>query len=280
MSKSITITVLVENSVNERDLKAEHGLSFHIETGSVRLLFDTGQSDLVVQNAQRLNIALNNLNAVVLSHGHYDHTGGLRAVLELSPKAKVFHHPAALAPKFVRTSGGKSRALGIRSANLDALHKHKGAKIETHTVTQIVEGIFVTGKIPRETPFENTGGKFFLDEDCLQPDPLLDDQSLFFDTQNGVIVVLGCAHSGIVNTLNYIQELTEGRPIHCLIGGLHLLSANEERVEKTIEAFRRCNVKHLAPGHCTGLSAVAKLWCAFPGCCSSCAVGTAMKFDL
>jgi 7,8-dihydropterin-6-yl-methyl-4-(beta-D-ribofuranosyl)aminobenzene 5'-phosphate synthase len=280
MSKSVTITVLVENTVNERGLLAEHGLAFFIQTESARILFDTGQSDLILQNAQKLEVPLAELDAIVLSHGHYDHTSGLGAVLKLAPQAKVFHHPAALAPKFVQTGIGTSRSIGITPPNLNALRERASRIVETRTRTEVVEGIFVTGQIPRKTAFEDTGGKFFCEEACVQPDPLLDDQALYFETGSGLVVLLGCAHAGVVNTIDYIQQVTGGKPIHAMIGGLHLLSAQPERLQQTLDAFKRWNPQYIAPGHCTGMAAAAQLWSAFPGRCSSCSVGTKVTFQL
>jgi 7,8-dihydropterin-6-yl-methyl-4-(beta-D-ribofuranosyl)aminobenzene 5'-phosphate synthase len=142
-----------------------------------------------------------------------------------------------------------------------------------------LEGIFVTGEIPRQNAFEDTGGRFFLDAACTRPDPLLDDQALFFDTTEGLVVLLGCAHSGMVNTLGYVRHLAGGRPIHTILGGLHLLTGAPKRMEKTIAAFRRLDIQGLAPAHCTGLAALAQLWTAFPGRCFSCAVGASSVFQ-
>ncbi len=138
----------------------------------------------------------------------------------------------------------------------------------------------MTGEIPRQNAFENTGGRFFLDAACTRPDPLLDDQALFFDTKQGLVVLLGCGHAGVVNTLDYVRHLTGGRPIQAMLGGLHLLSANPDRMEKTIAAFRRLDIQWLAPAHCTGLPALARLWAEFPGRCCSCAVGTQLSFQV
>ena len=143
----------------------------------------------------------------------------------------------------------------------------------------MLEGIFVTGEIPRQNAFEDTGGRFFLDAACTRPDPLLDDQALFFDTTEGLVVLLGCAHSGVVNTLEHIRHLAGGRPIHTILGGLHLLAGAPERMEKTIAAFRRLDIQGLAPAHCTSLPALAQLWSAFPGRCFSCAVGEISVFQ-
>ena len=142
-----------------------------------------------------------------------------------------------------------------------------------------MDGIWVTGEIPGKTAFEKTGGRFYLNAACIRPDPLADDQALFFDTPEGVVVVLGCAHAGVVNTLEYISDLTHGRPIRSVIGGMHLLAAAPDRVEKTLEAFRRWNIQKIAPAHCTGMSAIAQLWTAFPGRCVPCAVGSSFTFQ-
>jgi 7,8-dihydropterin-6-yl-methyl-4-(beta-D-ribofuranosyl)aminobenzene 5'-phosphate synthase len=276
---AIQITVLVENSVNLRGLRAEHGLAWHIQFGSHQILFDTGQSDLLIQNARALQLDLRDLEAIVLSHGHYDHTGGLKKVSELAPHARFYLHPAAPLPKFSRQPDGTGRAIGMNDENLEVLRDAGQSVTWTHSPTEVAEGIFATGEIPRRNNFEDTGGHFFLDAGCSLPDPLADDQALFFDTREGLVVVLGCAHAGVVNTLDYIQSLHPGRPFRAVLGGLHLLNARPERVNKTLEAFRRWNIPQIFPGHCTGLAAVAQLWTAFPGRCSPCATGTIMIFN-
>lgn len=106
MSERILITVLVENSVRSRGLKAEHGLAFHLQVGAESMLFDTGQSDLIVHNAHLLGTDLSRLRAIAVSHGHYDHTGGLSQVLAAAPGATVFAHPTATTPRFARNSDG------------------------------------------------------------------------------------------------------------------------------------------------------------------------------
>ena len=191
MSGEIRITVLVENSVNTRGLRAEHGLAFLIQTERHQLLFDTGQSDLVIQNARQLQLDLRDLEAVVLSHGHYDHTGGLKAVNGMAPRARFYLHPAALSPKFAGQSDGTSRAVGMNEENVKVVREAARSVTWTHSPTEVVEGIFVTGEIPRQNNFEDTGGRFFLDEACSQPDPLVDDQALFFDTREGLVVRAG-----------------------------------------------------------------------------------------
>jgi len=279
MNEQVCITVLIENSVNARGLKAEHGLAFHIEISGRRLLFDTGQTALLLENAASLGLPLGDLCAVVLSHGHYDHTGGLTAVRGAAPQVRLFLHPAALLPKFSGNTDGSARSVGMNEASVQTVREAAEAAVWTTKPTEVLDGIFVTGEIPRRNSFEDTGGRFFLDEACTQPDPLLDDQALFFDTRDGLVVLLGCAHAGVVNTLEYIQYITGGRPIHAILGGLHLRVAGPERIERTIEAFQRWHIQRIAPAHCTGVSAVARLRTAFPEKCFSCAVGTRMVFQ-
>ena len=279
MSESIRVTTLVENSVNTRDLQAEHGLAFHIQAGNRCLLFDTGQTDLFLRNARQLCLDLKTVDAIVLSHGHYDHTGGLKRAREEAPNARLFLHPSAASAKFSVNADGRIRTVGMAETSLRAVHEAGDSVVWTTKPTEVLEGIFVTGEIPRQNGFEDTGGHFFLDEACAQPDPLMDDQALFFDTPEGLVVILGCGHAGVVNTLEYIQHITNGRPIYALLGGMHLLIASPERMAKTIEAFRRLRIQRIAPAHCTGISAVAQLWAAFPGRCSPCAVGTNMTFQ-
>jgi len=279
MQKTIVVTTLVENSVHARGLRAEHGLSFHLQVGSRSLLFDTGQSNLLLHNAPKLRISLADTDAIILSHGHNDHTGGLQAAHEAAPQARLFLHRAALSQKFVQNPDGTTRSIGMDEATAETIRRAAKAVVWTRQPTEVLDGIFVTGEIPRQHTFEDTGGPFFRDADSAQPDPLLDDQALYFDTQKGLVVLLGCGHAGVVNTLEYIRHITGGRPIHAILGGLHLLAAGPERMEKTIAVFRRLDIRRLAPAHCTGLPALAQLWAALPDRCSSCAVGVRMHFQ-
>jgi 7,8-dihydropterin-6-yl-methyl-4-(beta-D-ribofuranosyl)aminobenzene 5'-phosphate synthase len=143
----------------------------------------------------------------------------------------------------------------------------------------VLEGVYVTGEIPRVTDYEDTGGLFFLDADCSRTDPLADDQALYFDTADGVVILLGCAHSGVVNTMLRVRELTGGRPLHAVLGGMHLLEADEHRVERTFTMFRELGVSLLGPAHCTGVMATARLRTEFRERAVVCAVGSSLRFQ-
>lgn len=280
MNDTIQVTTLVENTVNRGGLQAEHGLAFHFRYGNRSFLFDTGQSDLILRNARALRLRLNDVEAIVLSHGHYDHTGGVQAVRHQAPEARLFLHPAAVLPKFAASSDGPGRSIGISREGLDVLQHSPQAVVWTKGPTEVMKGVFVTGEIPRRNSFEDTGGRFFLDAAGSEPDPLLDDQALYFDTRDGLVVVLGCGHAGVVNTLDYIGQLTGNRPVCALLGGLHLLAATPERMDFTLEAFRRRDLRKIAAGHCTGLPAIVRLWTEFPERCVACSVGLTLEFPV
>jgi 7,8-dihydropterin-6-yl-methyl-4-(beta-D-ribofuranosyl)aminobenzene 5'-phosphate synthase len=280
MANTIRITSLIENTCNRGGLRAEHGLAFHIQAGDTALLFDTGQSDLLRYNARGLGLDLAAVRKVALSHGHYDHTGGVEAVLQVSPQARFYAHPAVRAAKFTREPEGSSRSIGMPDNARNASVESGVDWVWTRQPTEIHNGIFVTGEIPRRQAFEDTGGQFYLDAQGVQADPLLDDQALWFDTPDGLVVLLACAHAGVLNTLAYIRELTSHRPVHTVVGGMHLLAASPERTDSTIAEFRRLGIRRFAPAHCTGLPFVARLWQEFPGQCLQWPVGTSLSFRI
>jgi len=264
MIQNIRIITLVENTASGAGLLAEHGLSFWIEYGDKRILFDTGQSDILIKNAKVLGIDLAETDAIVLSHGHYDHTGGLASVLNIAEKAKIYLHPAATEPKFSKKFSG-AKLIGMSDSAKKAIQGRD--VIWTATPAQLFPGIAVTGQVPRMNDFEDVGGAFFLDENCRKSDKLLDDQTLFIESAKGLIVVFGCAHSGVVNTLDYISKSTGQNKIYAVIGGMHLINASQIRIANTIEAFKKYEIQKIVPLHCTGQGAVENFKNAFGDKC-------------
>jgi 7,8-dihydropterin-6-yl-methyl-4-(beta-D-ribofuranosyl)aminobenzene 5'-phosphate synthase len=273
------VTLLVENTASGPGLLAEHGLAYWIEHDSRHVLLDSGQGGVLMSNAYKLGIALHEIDALILSHGHNDHTGGAAEVLKTDRPVTIYANTAAFARKYMRKSDGAARDIGMPYLSSEAIRDSRNRLIPTEKPTMIFDWLTVTGPVPRLTDFEDTGGPFFLDKACKRPDPLEDDQSAFFDTAEGIVVLLGCAHSGVINTLRYIRQLTENRPIRAVIGGMHLVGASPHRVQRTIEELHGIGVERLAPAHCTGMPATVALWNAFPGRCLSCPVGTRFEFD-
>ncbi|MBO0348265.1 MBL fold metallo-hydrolase [Phormidium pseudopriestleyi FRX01] len=272
MNNFVAVTVLVENTASGRGLLGEHGVSYFIETAGSQILFDTGQGLALKHNAKQLEISFSDIDAVVLSHGHYDHAGGLMTVLENS-YPRLFLHPSALNPKFSPRGD-----IGCPIQDPDILAQKSREVIWTETPTEIVPGVYVTGTIPRVHPLEDTGGQFWQDSQHNQVDVILDDQALFIETMEGVVVVLGCAHAGVINTLNYIATLTGEDKFYAVIGGMHLLNASADRLQATAETFRKYDLQLIGANHCTGMRAQVFLWQEFPLKCRSCSVGTRLLF--
>ncbi len=254
----LSITTLSENTASADNLLAEHGLSILVETDTVNILLDTGQSISTSHNADTLGVDLSKIDKVILSHGHYDHTGGLRQVLsKMRKEIEIIAHPDIWAAKYRHRQGQEDRYIGIpfQRQELESL----GARFNLTTKpVKITDNIMTTGEIPMVTDFEQIDPNLFIKEDSgWQSDELLDDQALIINTEQGLVVILGCAHRGIINTLYHAQQLTGVKQIHMVLGGCHLIGATEERIWLTIAALRELGVPRIGVSHCTGLPAAA-----------------------
>ncbi len=274
---SFRVTVLV-NDTAEQGLRPEHGLSLWIETGNRRILFDTGQVGALAENARMLDVDLSAMDQLVLSHGHYDHTGGVPVALKASPAVHVYCHPGV----FLRRTS-------IRNGKAKPVHMPEGSRLSLEALPQdrlhasaepalLGPGIGTTGAVPRETTWEDTGGPFYLDPDGRRPDLLDDDIALWFITRYGIVVCAGCSHAGLINTLSRCRQVSGTRKIHAVIGGFHLHEASQERLDRTVAALMTEPPDLMMPCHCTGENAVRTLTEAFVGRVRPCRAGMRFKF--
>ncbi len=250
------ITTLSENTAGIGNFLAEWGLSILVETDDVNILLDTGQGISASYNADILGIDLSRIDKIVLSHGHYDHTGGLRQILrKMRKEVEIIAHPDIWAAKYVH-QGHDYRYIGIPFQRQELESLGANFNLTTEPV-RISDSIMTTGEVPMVTDFEKIEpDQFFVREDSgWQPDRLLDDQALIINTKPGLVVLLGCAHHGIINTLYYAQQLTSVKPIYMVLGGYHLIGASEEQIWLTIAALRELDVQRIGVSHCTGLPA-------------------------
>lgn len=271
------LTILSDNRAGKTPLPTEHGFSAFLECNGTRVLFDTGGSTLFADNARKLDIHWWEADAVVLSHGHYDHTGGVPHAISGNTRAKWYLHPDALLPRYRRREPDPPKPIGMPNESRISLEGIPDRILRTVRPTRMTPEIGVTGPVPRLDPREGTGGDFFLDEACGKPDPLEDDQSLWIRVKGGVVALMGCTHAGVGNTLDYIATLC-GERILAAVGGFHLQGSGALRLASAVEAFRRHGVRYIGPAHCTGDAAITVLSRNFPDAVKPCHVGAVYEW--
>ncbi len=232
----------------------EWGFSAMIEVDGERILFDAGsRENTVVQNAKELNINLDNIDNIYLSHNHKDHTGGLITLKKEYPNSfKNAHVGEGIFYSRPNSEGDDNYIL----SNKNTL-ENLGIKFISHkNPTQLIPGLWTTGQVPRKYDEKNWSGvsKMIDSKGNLVEDIIPEDQSLFFDTENGIVLISGCGHAGLANTLDYVQKIIPGRPIYKIIGGFHLLKLNNDKLEWTAKKMREAGVNYFVGAHCTGLN--------------------------
>lgn len=273
------VTTLCENNIGHgsQNLIGEHGLSFYVEADDRRILFDTGQNLGIANNAGVLGIDLSRIDTVVLSHGHYDHSSGLKSLLDCNTDFTLCAHPDVFSPK-VRGEGDGHKYIGI-PVDRNALEQ-KGIKIQLDKdPVSLAPGITTTGEIPFTNDFEAVGSEFYLKNgDDFTADTLADDRALILDTKKGLVVVLGCSHRGVINTLNHVTKIAGRHTIHAILGGLHLGKASDEKLEKIVDHLHTFGLDKIGVGHCTGPRAFVVLANKFGEKVTLNTVGNVMEF--
>ncbi len=259
MSCRFELTVICDNHA-KNELLSEHGLSFYILADGLTILFDTGSGETLLPNAMKLGIDLAKCSHLVLSHGHYDHSGGVAQVLAKNTYCSVIAHPFILSDRYRRHAARPVKRIGMPVNERAVLQQLDPVRLHCSPVASCISDyIGITGFIPRTHVFEDTGGPFYLDETGQFADLIPDDQALWINTPQGLVIILGCCHSGVSNTVEYIRQLNDGASVAGIIGGLHLLHASAERLEQTIIYLKKLKPQFIYAGYCTGDDVIVKL---------------------
>jgi 7,8-dihydropterin-6-yl-methyl-4-(beta-D-ribofuranosyl)aminobenzene 5'-phosphate synthase len=255
---ALKITVLSTMLADEG--LGEWGYAALVEVDGRRILFDTGaHADIVLRNAEALKVDLSNIETLIISHNHSDHTGGLVALR----KAVMARNPAALSICHVGAGvfEGRADAKGVARNGLspfrEAYEALGGRFVEAAGPKMLAPGVWFTGPVPRTYPERNWSGAQKLASGA--EDTVPEDSSLVFDTPKGLVVLTGCGHAGVVNICEYARKIVRPAPIEALVGGIHLFAATDKTIGWTAERLKAMEVRHLLAGHCTGVEATYKL---------------------
>ncbi|MBP7461133.1 MAG: MBL fold metallo-hydrolase [Candidatus Delongbacteria bacterium] len=249
--------ILVDNHASS-PLQAEHGFSILIRYEGNKILFDTGQ-EAIIHNAEYLQERLDDIRHLVISHGHYDHTGAIHQLLSFSPQLHIWANPAITQPHYNHKED-QIYDIGIPEPDRQALSHFPPEQFYS------VEGklylnprIGICSPIPRNHPLEDTGGLFHHDPEGMTCDQIEEESALWLETPEGLIIVTGCCHAGFINTCEHIRRLTGIRKIQCVIGGFHLISAGPARIRETGAYIIDTDIREIVACHCTGDEAAMAL---------------------
>lgn len=277
----IKATILCENAVyGHAGAVAEHGWSVWLETPAGHFLFDTGQGKGLLNNATLFGIDLAEAGAILLSHHHFDHTNGLLDALRtMHGPVPVYGHPDLFKDSY-HQGQDEPRPWHIGMAFTRGVLEAAGADFRLNRIwTPVAEGMWLSGEVPRDPAFvpRDPALKHRDPAGNLVEDPIRDDQTVVIDTPEGLFVVLGCSHAGIVNILRYVAEQTGQSRFHTVIGGTHLVAADDAQLERSIEALLAMDIGRLGVSHCTGAKATLRLAGAFGERFFFCHVGTVVE---
>jgi 7,8-dihydropterin-6-yl-methyl-4-(beta-D-ribofuranosyl)aminobenzene 5'-phosphate synthase len=278
------ISIICENSVSvpvPKGLMGEHGLSILIE-GEKNTLFDTGQGVGIINNMKALGKDINAIDRIIISHGHYDHTGGLMDLLEeIEGEVPIYLHGSAFIPKVahvVLPQADIQLPIGFQHARED--YEKKGARFkEVSNFTRVDDEISIITDIDRPSDWKSWDARLKQKEgDELRDDPFDDDLSLLLETGSGPVVLLGCAHAGIVEILDDLKVKSGNETFHAVIGGTHLGSAPDEYIDRTVEMLKKYKLSVVGTSHCTGFNGAARLASEFGDKVRTASVGDVFEF--
>jgi 7,8-dihydropterin-6-yl-methyl-4-(beta-D-ribofuranosyl)aminobenzene 5'-phosphate synthase len=275
--KALKITTLGENVAYGKCL-GQWGLSLLVEIMDAKdrkkkIVFDTGISKkALLHNIKELKVDLSDVDSIILSHGHLDHTAATVEVAKAAGNVTIYAHPHAFLPRIYEEKNAKPRQIGIpKKEGIDDIEKAGGKILLKERPSEVTAGVWTTGQIERVTTFESAlplskGEKLIIIRDGNEVDDrILDDQALWMNVKGvGPVVITGCAHAGPVNTLLHVKRTGNFKQIYGLVGGTHLVDRSDEYIEQTVREFKKCGLNLISPCHCTGFKATANLWQAFP----------------
>jgi 7,8-dihydropterin-6-yl-methyl-4-(beta-D-ribofuranosyl)aminobenzene 5'-phosphate synthase len=284
----VRITCVVDNTVRQGSLFwGEHGVSFRIETDQGCFLFDTGRSESVLwHNMGMLGGCPRDARALVLSHAHIDHSGALVTVLSQKPGLPLYGSPDLFRPRFT-LQDGKYKPIGLPLGRQE-LRQLAELRL-SQDPAEVLPGVWTSGEIPERSELEGRSARHFVPSDddapseytepIWKPDPYGDDMSLVVETRDGLVVVCGCCHAGLLNTLAHVRR-TFQRRITAILGGTHLVDADDVQLNRVIDVLRETyGGPRLHLNHCTGTRAYVALASAFGDQVSPCPVGTTLSFE-